>query len=163
MSNIVRLFEKVQKIHYRICPYDKNEINENLSFGDCRHKSELLKQLLERKGFEVKKVRIIFDWADLPIPKDILKILKSGTKFVHRSLKVKVKGNWINVDCTWNPELKKKGFPITEKWDGRLDTRQISYGKIEIYDEEDFDKIKIKINEEEASKFAEKLNEFLGW
>ncbi|RMD66252.1 hypothetical protein D6817_04460, partial [Candidatus Pacearchaeota archaeon] len=66
-------------------------------------------------------------------------------------------------DCTWNPKLKEKGFPITENWDGKSDTKQITEGKLEFFDKEDYvkDKNKIKISKEEAYKFAEELNKFL--
>jgi hypothetical protein len=52
----------------------------------------------------------------LPIPKALLSILKnSGTIWEHDSISVKVNNKWIRVDCTWNPNLEKKGFPITKK------------------------------------------------
>jgi len=44
----------VQKIHYKVCKFEKETINESLNEGDCRHKAELLKKLLEKEGFEVK-------------------------------------------------------------------------------------------------------------
>ncbi len=158
---LVKLFKKVQKIPYKVCRFDKEKIDENLPYGDCRHKSELLYNLLRREGFEVEKIKVIFDWKDLPIPKEILSILKkSGTVWVHDSLKVKINNKWIKVDCTWNPELKAKGFPVTETWDGRSDTKQVTEGKLEFYDAENCKK-KIKVDKQEALKFAEELNKFL--
>lgn len=162
-NKIVVLFEKVQRISYRICKFEEEEIDENLNYGDCRHKSYLLKRLLEDEGFEVRKVKVIFNWADLPLPKEILEILKAGTIWEHTSLKVKIKGRWIKVDCTWNPELKGKNFPVTENWDGESDTKQVTEGELEFYDEDVYikDKQKIKIVKEEAYKFADVLNKFL--
>lgn len=161
VSGIIELFEKVQRIPYRVCRYSEDEIDENLQRGDCRHKHFLLKRLLEQEGFEAREVKVIFNWKDLPIPETILRILKSGTIWDHNSLKVKIGKRWVKVDCTWNPELKKKGFPVTENWDGISDTKQITEGKLEFFDKKDYIKDKIKVSKEEAYKFAERLNQFL--
>lgn len=162
-KKIVEIFERVQKIPYQVCKYDEDTIDKNLKKGDCRHKHFLLKKLLEDEGFEVKETRIVFDWADLPLPKNILKILKAGTVWDHNSLKVKINGKWVKVDCTWNPKLKNKRFPITENWDGESETKQLTEGKLEFFDKMNYikDKNKIKIAKEEAYKFADALNKFL--
>lgn len=159
-QKLVKIFEKVQKIPYRVCVFDKDKIDKNLGYGDCRHKSYLLYQLLSKEGFEVKQIKVLFDWRDLPLPKKILNILEKSDKvWPHDSLKVKVADKWIKVDCTWNPELKKVGFPVTEDWDGNSDTRQVTNGKLEFFDKEEFN-IKPNIVKEEAYKFADALNEF---
>jgi len=162
-SKIISLYEKVQKIHYQVCKFEADKIDKNLEYGDCRHKSYLLKKLLEDVGFEVKEVIVIFNWEDIPLPKKILGILKAGTIWEHISLKVKIRGKWIKVDCTWNPELKEKGFPITENWNGESDTKQVTEGKLEFYDKDKYikDKQKIKVVKEEAYKFADALNKSL--
>lgn len=164
---LVKLFEKIQKIPYRVCKFDKLAIDENILFGDCRHKSEILYKLLKEAGFEVNKIKVIFDWRDLPIPSNLLFILKkSGSVWMHDSLKVKISNKWLRVDCTWNPELENKGFPITKKWSGKTDTQQITCGKLEFYDADSKEflkkKEKLSIDKEEAHKFAEALNKFLG-
>ena len=160
-NKLVKIFKKVQKIHYKVCKFNKNELNENIPYGDCRHKSELLKQLLEKEGFEVKKLKVLFNWKDLPLPKEILSILKeSDSIWAHDSISVKMGRKWIKIDCKWPIELKSKGFPVTENWNGISDTEQVTRGKIEIIDADKFTK-KPNIKREEAMLFAEKLNEFL--
>jgi len=160
-KKIISIFEKVQKIPYRVCMFDKKNINEELRYGDCRHKSELLFKLLEKEGFEVKKIKVLFDWRDLPLPKEITEILKDSDKvWSHDSIKVKINNRWIKIDCTWNSELEKIGFPITKNWDGVSDTLQVTNGKLQFFDAEMFN-IKPKILKEEAYRFADKLNEFV--
>lgn len=160
-NKLKNIFEKVQNIPYKVCKYKKEQIKENILFGDCRHKSELLKQLLEKEGYLVKRTKVVFDWKDLPLPKKILNILKeSGSVWAHDSLLVKIGNKWINIDCTWPNELKKKGFPVTENWDGLSDTKQVTEGKIKIIPIEEYEP-KTKIVKEEAMLFAEKLNEFI--
>ena len=162
-SKLIEIFEKVQKIPYRVCKYDENKINENLERGDCRHKHFLLKKLLEQKGFKVKEMKVIFNWADLPIPQEILEILKSETIWDHGSLKVQIDNKWIKVDCTWDLALAKAGFPITKDWDGISDTQQVTEGKLDFYDSDDYvrNEKEIKIVKREAYDFAEALNDWM--
>jgi len=160
-KKIIKSFEKVQNILYEVCKFEKEIINENIEKGDCRHKAELLKQLLEKEGFKVKKQDVLFDWADLPFPPKIINILKeSDTIWKHIALKIKVGDKWIKVDPTWPLELKKKGFPVTENWDGISNTKLVTEGKVKFYDKGECDK-KPNINKEEAHKFALALNQFV--
>ncbi len=162
-KKLIEIFEKVQKIPYRVCKFDENEINENIKCGDCRHKSALLYNLLTKEGCKVKKVIVIFDWKDLPIPRRILSILKeSTTLWEHRIVRVKVHGESLYVDPTWPLELEKLGFPVTKNWNGLEDTKQVTEGKIEFHDLENYKRPeKIVWDKEEAHKFAEKLNEWM--
>jgi arylamine N-acetyltransferase len=163
-DKLIKIFEKVQKIPYEVCQFDESKINESLKCGDCRHKSELLYRLLKKEGFEVKKIKVIFDWRDLPLPKNMLGILKRTIR-THNSLKVKVNNKWIKVDCTWNPEMKERGFPITEKWDGKSDTSQVTTGKLSFYNPDSkcylTKKKNLQIDTEESCKFAKELNKYL--
>jgi hypothetical protein len=161
-NKLTKIFEKVQKIPYQVCQFKEEEINEDIKCGDCRHKHFLLKKLLEKEGFEVKEMKVIFDWKDLPFPKELLEILQAGTIWDHDSLEVRINKKWIKVDCTWNLELKQKGFPVTETWDGTSNTEQITKGKLVFHDKEGYTKdSRIKIVKEEAYEFAEKLNKYL--
>src|SRR3989344_2679077 len=110
---------------------------------------------------DVKRIKVIFDWKDLQLPKELLLILKkSGTIWNHDGIAVKINKEWIKVDCTWNLELKSKGFPVTEYWDGKSDTLQVTKGKLQFYDSDKFES-KIKVDKEEAHKFADELNKWL--
>jgi len=148
---------------YKIKPFKIEEVNKELEEGDCRHKTELLKQLLEEEGFKTRKIYAVFDWKDLPIPKSILKVLKSGTKMTHQLLESKLNNKWIKIDLTWNRELKEKGFPVTSYWNGKEDTEMVTKGKIKFYKtKEEAKKHKgLNKNKEELHKFAEKFNEWI--
>lgn len=160
-KKLIVIFEKVQKIPYKVCIFDNDKINENLKYGDCRHKSNLLYLLLKKEGIEVKKIKVLFDWRDLPLPEEMIEILKESDKiWPHDAVEVKVENKWIKVDCTWNPELEKIGFPVTKRWDGNSDTKQVTEGKLEFFNHGEFN-FKPKIIKEEAYKFAEKLNELV--
>jgi hypothetical protein len=161
MEKLIEIFKQVQKIPYQVCKFNEAEINLNIKQGDCRHKAHLLYKLLKENGYDVKRIKVIFNWKDLPVPKEFLDILKeSGTIWDHDAVAVKVNNKYINLDCTWNPELKKKGFPITENWNGESDTKQITEGNLEFYDANKYQK-KVKIIKNEALEFADKLNNWL--
>ena len=160
-EKLITIFEKVQKVPYKVCMFDKDNISKNLEYEDCRHKSHLLFILLKQEGFEVKKVKVLFDWRDLPLPEEMIAILKESDKvWPHDSVEVKIKDNWIKVDCTWNPELGKVGFPITKDWNGISDTEQVTKGNLQFFEFQEFN-IKSNIIKEEAYKFTDKLNEFV--
>ena len=109
-------------------------------------------------GFESRDLNGIFDWNDLPIPKDILRILKnSGTFQKHHLLEVNVDGSYLKVDSTWNLELENIGFPVTKNWDGKNDTEQITRGKILFYSPH-IEKISLPYFPDERIKFAEEFN-----
>lgn len=168
---LVWLFEFVQKIPYRISRFDSKfkscseSVNISLEKGDCRHKSLLLYNLLLERNFDASKVVAIFDWKDLPIPEEILGILKkSGTRMVHSLLKVRINEHYsIYVDPTWNTELGRIGFPVTKRWDGKSHTAKVTNGKVEYYESEGFNErdYGVVLDEGEFSEFAEVLNMWL--
>ena len=162
-KKLIALFEKVQQIPYKVCKFDEGGIHPSLKEGDCRHKAVLLKKLLEHEGFEVKKLSVVFDWGDLPLPQEMLGILKSGTVWDHHALTVNVNGKWIKVDCTWDPALAKIGFPVTKDWNGVSDTQQVTEGSLEFYDSDGYvrNEKEIKIVKGEAYAFAEALNDWM--
>lgn len=158
-KRVVDYFEKVQKIPYKVCKFEEDKIDEKIKLGDCRHKSTLLKKILEKEGFEVKKVKVVFDWRDLPIPEKILSILKkSGTIWMHQALLVRLNKKWVKVDCTWDPSLEKKGFPVTSNWNGKDDTLQVTRGKLKFFQNDTY---KRNLDKAEIKEFAEELNKFL--
>lgn len=127
-----KLFAFVQSFPYEVrhfVPRQGTELYENEA-GDCRHKSDALYNLFKERGFEVRRFDVLFDWADLPIPEDILKEKKlSGTRAFHDAIEVKIDGKWTYVDPTWDLSLEKLGFPVTKKWDGVHPTSEVTKGK----------------------------------
>jgi hypothetical protein len=162
-KNIIKIFNQVQKIPYKVCKFEPEKIDCGLKEGDCRHKSTLLYNLLKKDVFEVKKIKVIFDWKDLPIPKEILsKLNESSTIWDHDAVALKQGRKWLKLDCTWDPALTKANFPVTKKWDGVSDTLQVTEGKLEFYDTENYIKdSRIHIVKEEAYAFAEALNKWM--
>lgn len=153
------------KIPYRVKEFS-GDIESEIKDGDCRHKTEFLKEILKNEGIQYRELVGIFDWHDLPIPRKILNILKkSGTKFPHRLLEVKINNKWIKVDPVWDRALRKRGFPTAKlsNWDGKNDTGRVSWGNVEYIRKSKYDKRKdkIHIDEKEAHRFSKELNKYL--
>lgn len=160
----IALFEYIQKFPYKVCPKgDSLSLIKN-GFGDCRHKHNLLYELFQGIGLDVKKVKVLFDWKDLPLPQEILEILKeSDSIWGHNALVIKINGKEVLVDATWPKKLKKKGFSITDNWDGLSDTEKITSGKTKTISVKEYEKYKskIKLIPEEMKAFAVQLNDFI--
>ena len=63
----------------------------------------------------------IFKWSTLNLPETISNIPHED-ECSHFFVEFKnQKGEWVSIDPTWNPELKKAGFPIAI-WDGEKST-----------------------------------------
>lgn len=118
---IIELFEKVQKVPYHLLRNRDSRKLFELNKGCCAEKTIWLGNRLKELGNPVKYYLIRFNWEDLPIPKEILK-LKQKRSGYHLLMKAKINNKWVWVDPTWDPALEKIGFPVTKNWDGKSDT-----------------------------------------
>jgi transglutaminase-like putative cysteine protease len=175
------VFDFVKNFPYRITRFTPQK-GDLLLYrrGDCRHKTEALLNIFRAKGYPVRKVEVLFDWKDLPIPEEILGILKSETKGFHDAAEVKIDGKWVYVDATWDDALISKNFPVTQNWDGFSDTREITAGATrkfypakspDISAEKTFTTrgnlyekagLKYPVNLSEIQQFGKSLNDWLG-
>jgi hypothetical protein len=122
IKRITGLYSKVQSIPYYCMEHREPDLLLKRNRGSCSEKHLFLGEEFEKLGIPVRYISIIFDWNDLPIPKEI--ISKKDTPVGgHLILGIKVAGRWVLVDATWDPALEGAGFPITKNWDGRSDTK----------------------------------------
>lgn len=68
-------------------------------FGDCRHKAAAAERLLTDGGITAKRKLVRFDWADLPVPADILAILPQTQGF-HDTVAFELQGKTYLFDAT---------------------------------------------------------------
>jgi hypothetical protein len=162
-TKLIELFEKVQAIPYRCRSEELSYFGIMPPYANCNQKRNILRILLEEEGFESRDLDAVFDWKDLPIPEEIMKILRnSGTQQKHHLLEVRINGDYFKIDPTWNPELRVRNFPVTEDWDGESDTQQITNGKIKFYHPA-LEKISLPYFPQERGEFAREFNRWLGW
>lgn len=109
------LFQNVRDIPYVLGADDKPEDVFSDNFGGCTRKHLYLAPRLKQLGYRVEIGIARFDWRELPIPKDILALLKQPIQY-HMFLYVNQKGNRFIADAIWDKEMCQRGFPLME-WD----------------------------------------------
>lgn len=114
----IAAFRIIQNIPYKLTPW-KGDPDSLLTLGqgDCRHKSAALLSVLRALKVEASPVKVPFDWADLPIPPNVLGHLLE-TRGIHDAVEARIDGKVVLVDPTWDPALKSVGFPVLSDWDG---------------------------------------------
>lgn len=128
----IAVFELVRRIPYKLSSWTGDpESLFNANRGDCRHKEAAARRLFDRLGLEVVHVQMLFDWADLPIPADILANL-ADTRGFHDTVEMIIDDKAIVVDPTWDPALAAAGFPILPAWDGVSPTAPVTNGSLTI-------------------------------
>lgn len=87
--------------------------------GGCTRKHLFLADRLKRSGFKVDLGIATFDWRELPIPSEILSLLKNPIQY-HMFLYVRdtrIDAPEMHLDATWDRRIKHLGFTVSD-WDG---------------------------------------------
>lgn len=118
----IAAFRLIQDIPYKLTAWkgDPDSLFK-LERGDYRHKSAALRRIFRIWKLEARAIQVRFDWADLPIPADVLKPLLE-TRGIHDSVEVTIDGRFVLADATWDPALASAGFPVLTDWDGNSPT-----------------------------------------
>ena len=93
--------------------------------GTCSPKHFLLGMMYQRLGIPVKYGSYPFRWGDLKVdyPENLKNLAEKLPVVPHLALKAYINNTWVLLDATWDPPLKKVGFPVNETWDGFSDTQ----------------------------------------
>ena len=125
----INIFNRIRNIPFVILPGLFNLENgprEMLASGKgfCVPKHYLLGEFYQRLDLPVKYCAYSFGWGELDAdyPPDVKKLARDLPVTYHLACQVFIEGKWILADATWDPALKKAGFPVNEKWDGRSNT-----------------------------------------
>ena len=111
------LFTLVRDIPFVLGAEGKPETLIRDNYGGCVKKHLFLAPRLKRIGYKVDIGIAQFDWRELPIPDDILALLKQPIQY-HMFLYLNKNGRSSIVDATWDKGMSEKGFPINEWSDG---------------------------------------------
>lgn len=128
----IAIFELVRRVPYKLTAWtgDPDSLF-SLGRGDCRHKAAAAARLLRKAGFKAEQALVTFDWADLPVPREMFDIL-TDTRSFHDTVYVSIDGRRTLFDATWDPALRAVGFPILDAWDGSDQTQPITKGEIQL-------------------------------
>ena len=110
-----QLYVKVRDVPYVLGAEGKHDTLLEDNFGGCTRKHLFLALRLKQMGYKADIGIALFDWRELPIPGDILNLLKQPIQY-HMFLFSNRGGEDFVVDATWDKEMQKLGFPVFE-WD----------------------------------------------
>lgn len=149
--NLIEAFESIRDIPYRI-PLSMTE-EDNC----CSGKAIRLKKILEAHGYDVRYRVCSFSWKEsFNLPRHIEDIPHDDAS-THVYLEVKIETNWINVDPTWDVDLKDI-LDITH-WDGMSNT-PVAVRSITLFDDETSRKIMEESSDEDAEKDLDQNGKF---
>lgn len=114
------LFTLIRDIPFVLGAEGKPETLIKDNYGECSRKHLFLVPRLKRIGYKVDIGIAQFDWRELPIPNDILALLKQPIQY-HMFLYLNKNGRSSIVDATWDKSMSEKGFPLLE-WNNSNET-----------------------------------------
>lgn len=125
----ISIFEHIRDIPYAIIPELRDpQVGPagllELKQGSCQPKHFLLAIFFQKLNIPTKYVTYPFYWFKLNVkyPLAVKKILSQLPSAYHLACKVYLDGRWVLLDATYDPALKKAGFPVNLAWDGTSDT-----------------------------------------
>jgi len=126
----IAIFERIRDMPYEIIaelkdPYEGPASTIKAGRGSCTSKHFLLGAMFEILHTPVKYVTYAFYWddPDIDYPVDLRELARRAPLEYHLAIKAYIERRWVLVDATWDPPLKKAGYPINESWDGISDTK----------------------------------------
>lgn len=169
MREAARLSARVRDIPYALgTGGNVDRLLENKA-ADCADKHLFLRKKLQELGYKVELGMAQFDWRNLPIPEDILSLLKQPVQH-HLFLYTGFEKAENILDVTFDQGMKHLGFSIFD-WDGSsptdLTVKAIKISKIKpiVLDTRSFISSKIKqlkhLNNE-PTPFNDAFNAWLG-
>jgi transglutaminase-like putative cysteine protease len=118
----IELFERVRDIPYGY-PASRDPVDVlKESRGSCSGKHYLLGALYRLLGLPVRHMLCTHRFNESPIafPAQMQEMLRKNEILdLHDYLQVEIDGAWVDVDATWQHELREYGFPVNEDWDGK--------------------------------------------
>ncbi len=124
----IRIFEKIRDIPFLITRAGSLESSlvklliQNQ--GHCLPKHLLLGIMYQKLNVPIKYAIYPFRWSeqDINFPQELRKMVEDLPPDHHLACKACIHDEWVLLDATWDPPLKRVGFPVNEAWNGVHDT-----------------------------------------
>jgi transglutaminase-like putative cysteine protease len=118
----VVLFECVRDIPY-CYPASRDPVEVlQQGAGSCSGKHYLLGEMYRLLGLRVRHMICTHRFNESPIvfPPPMQELLrKNEIVDLHDYLQIALDEQWVDIDATWQRELREYGFPVNEDWDGK--------------------------------------------
>lgn len=161
----IAIFETIRKFVYQInwvsIPEKLLEVKE----WYCTSKHRLLKEVYDRLWYETQLCFIPFSFDMIYLPDNLKNRWYANKKWYHTFLQMLIDDKWINIDATFNPELKDF-YAVNENRDWIFSQKVIcEYDKIYIPKSSDEEqKIKKLLSDDEMiAEDYERIKEFNNW
>ena len=124
----IRIFEKIRDIPFVITRAGSLEsslvklLTQNQ--GHCLPKHLLLGMMYQKLNVPIKYAIYTFRWSeqDINFPQELSDMVEDLPLDHHLACKACIHNEWVLLDATWDPPLKRMGFPVNEEWNGVHDT-----------------------------------------
>lgn len=112
--------------------------------GYCEPKHILMYVMYQRLRIPVKYATYPFRWRtqDINYPWRLGKLADGMPMGYHLACKVYINAEWVLVDATWDPPLRRLGFPVNDSWGGESHTLNAVKPEEEIIHESDGERVK---------------------
>ena len=128
----ISIFESVRDFLYQINWISDSEKLLKVKGWYCTSKHRLLKEIYDRLWYQTQLCFIPFSFNMIYLPDDLKNRWYSNKKWYHTFLQILIDDKRIDIDATFNPELKDF-YVVNENWDWCSSQRIIcNYDKIYI-------------------------------
>jgi hypothetical protein len=164
----INIYRKIRDLHYAIVA-ELNDLENYVKIleygkGSCMPKHFLLCNMFQRLGLQVLYSVTPFRWdqAHMDYPEKLLKLAAELPQSYHIACRVDIDSEFILVDATLDPALKKLGLPVNEDWDGMHETisPMVPCGEEQLFHPAEISLTKAEPREK-YNLFYDELNRFL--
>jgi len=172
----IKIFEKIRDIPYAVIPEFIDPERGPVGIltknnGSCSPKHFLLGIMYRKLEIPIKYVSYPFYWGELDAdaPLNVRKLADEMPLGYHVACKAYINERWMLIDATWDPPLKRVGFPVNEVWDGVSDTINAVKSHEEIVHENEHERMEYLntktawYREKEKTLSNEFYNKFNNW
>jgi hypothetical protein len=155
ISKRISIFEYVRDFLYQINWANTPEKLLEMKAWYCASKHRLLQTVYNKLWYETKLCFIPFSFDMVYLPDFLKDWWYANKKWYHVFLKINIDWKWVNIDATFNSQLKDL-YVVNDNWDWSSSQKIIC----------DYDKVYIpsSLNEEgEIKKFLSDSNEMTDW
>ena len=162
----ISIFETVRDFVYQINWISDSEKLLEVKEWYCASKHRLLKEIYNKLWYQTKLCFVPFSFNMIYLPDDLKNRWYANKKGYHTFLQMLIDWKWIDIDATFNPELKNF-YVVNENRDWISSQKVIcDYGKIYIPNslEEELEiKKLLSDNDEMTTKDYMRIEKFNGW
>ena len=132
ISERISIFETVRNFLYQINWVNTAEKLLNIKEWYCTSKHRLLQAVYGKLWYETKLCFIPFSFNKVYLPDPLINRWYANRKWYHTFLKMNIDWKWVNIDATFNSELKDL-YVVNDNWDWSSSQKVIcNYDKVYI-------------------------------